>query len=119
MRNKVLFVVCCAVLAAGGMALSGCGGGGPSTGDEVEAMAKYLEDGAAKFYKNQAWCPVCGSGGLNENYYVDVNGKRIYFDEKECQQKFENNQSQLLDRFKKHIEQAKSTEGIWRPGMGE
>lgn len=118
MKRILALIVCCAVIGAGGLALVGCGGGGASTGDETEAMAKMLEDGAPNYYDNQAWCPVCGSGGLNRNYSVDVDGERIYFDKEECQKKFENNQDELLEKFDQQIEKAKSTEGIWRPGMG-
>lgn len=119
MKKAVTLVVCCTVIVAGGAALLGCGGGGATTGDEVEAMAKMLEDGAPNYYDNQAWCPVCGSGGLNRNYYVDVDGERIYFDKEECQKQFENNQDELLERFDQQVEKAKGADGMWRPGMRE
>lgn len=107
------------VLALTCLWLVGCGGGGAGGGDKVEGVAFLLEDGATKYFKHQAWCPVCNGQGLHENYYADVDNRRIYFDKEECMKKFKNNQSEYLPTFDENIEKAKAHEGRWHPGMGD
>jgi len=94
---KVGLIAVLGVLICGAL-MSGCGGDptGGRTGDQVETRARYITDGAPKYNPDQKQCPVCGAPDLHADQYVDVEGKRIYFDKKECVDEFQNNQSQYL-----------------------
>ena len=114
MTGKVAVgVVALVFLGAGFMA--GCGDGvGGRAGDKKEIRAKYIEDGAPKYFPEQRACPVCGKGPLFETHHVDVDGKRIYFDSEECVEKFKENKSQYVSKIDKRKEQAESPIG---PGI--
>jgi len=71
---------------------------GDRGGDKVETMAKYIQDGVPNYNDEQKQCPICGAPGLHADQFVDVEGKRIYFDKKECVQKFKENQSAYLSK---------------------
>ena len=86
--------------------VAGCGDGQSSRENNKQrpASAEDIDDRAPKYLENQIKCPVCEIPKLREEIYVDVDGKRIYFDKKECRKKFEENRSkylQKLDKWKK------------------
>lgn len=90
----VAMVVACACLSA-------CEPGQPSGGTDLEAsMAKYIKDGESKYYPAQGKCIVCESPRLNGKYYVEEDGKRIYFDKQACVDKFKANRSKYLQEFR-------------------
>lgn len=84
-----------------GFLMVGCGDDptGGRTGDQVETRARYIEDGATKYNPDQKQCPVCGAPDLHADQYVDVDGKRVYFDKQECREEFEQNQSKYLPKL--------------------
>ena len=120
MIRRAVFTACGVILVLSALSLAGCeDSAGGLGGDEVEPVAFLIEDGATKYYKHQAWCPVCDKRPLHQSHYVDVEGKRIYFNSEECVKEFENDQSTYLSKFKEQIETAKGSDGIWFPGMNE
>ena len=96
MRGRIALVLM--VLAAGfGMAVfAGCGGpGNEGRGDQV--FASEINDGAPKYSRSQYACPVCDGQPIKGEYYAEVDGKRIYFDQQSCVGKFEQNPNQYLE----------------------
>ncbi len=119
MKKRALLVTCGVVFALSLVFVAGCNDPAAGRGgDPKEPLANLIEDGAPKYYKHQAWCTVCNGRPLYEKHYVDVDGKRIYFDSAECAKKFKENQSKYLPTFKEQIEKARKHEGLWYPNMG-
>ena len=98
MRWKMLVVVM--VTVAGIFTLSlgspGCGAGGRASHPK---KARDIEDGSTKYFPRQFRCPVCGTAELNEEQFVDIDGKRIYFDRAECIDKFNQAPRNYLQRL--------------------
>lgn len=65
----------------------------------VEGPAARIEDGARKFDPMQTACPICGQP-IRPDYYVDLREGRIYFDQVECLQKFQQSPAAYLERYR-------------------
>ena len=96
MMRTALFLAVLAVFLGG--VIVGCGGNDytPGEGGEPVGMAGEIDDGVQNYNDNQSQCPVCGEMGLRPNFYAEVDGKRVYFDKKECMEKFKQNTSKYL-----------------------
>jgi len=100
------------VLALCVLTVAGCGQDGSSGASGKKRLRKYIaakniEDGAEKYDRVQSRCPVCDAQGVTAEHYVDVDGKRVYFDKKECKEKWEENQAKYLKKMKKRKQQGK------------
>jgi len=96
MRKVFVLSVLCAVLIM--PMLCGCGGpGNEGRGDQV--FASEIQDGAEKYDRSQYNCPVCQGQPIVADYYAEVDGKRIYFDSEECEQKFKENPEEYVEGF--------------------
>lgn len=98
-------VLACAVLGLLGAFLSGCGKE-EQTGSDRAVEAMMLHPGTPKYFEMQTTCPVCGESPISEDYYVDINGKRLYFDKAECKKEFQGNQEQYLEEYKEKANKA-------------
>ena len=94
--------------------VAGCGQDGRSSGAEkappLYLRAADIKDGAPKYFPEQGQCPVCPTSELREKIYVDVDGKRIYFDSEECRKKFKQNRSKYLQKLDKRKKEASGGE---------
>ena len=84
-----------------------------SKGDDAPPAITF-QDGAQKFFDYQYECPVDGGKPLDPDLYVDVDGKRIYFDSQECVDEFKNNQEEYVQKLEEQVE---STMGAGSPDM--
>ena len=98
--RKLMIVVTALTLV--GLVAVGCGGQeAPGPGDEGKPPIAYeFHPGVTKFSEGQTKCPVCGQTGIKEELYADADGNRIYFDKKECQEKFTGNESEYLQNLR-------------------
>jgi len=106
MKFRIAVALCLA--AACGFVFAGCGGGGAGPQDRPN-QARQIEDGADKYDPMQVSCPVCDTQSISGDYYADVDGKRIYFDKQECEDKFKENPQQYLQDFQTYKESMQKT----------
>lgn len=97
-------VIVAMILSALGVGLlAGCGKGDSSSSGapagHAYMVARLIQDGAPKYFEYQQKCPVCDEGGLLAEQYVDVDGRRIYFDMEACKKSFQENQSKFLEKL--------------------
>lgn len=85
---------------------AGCGGGGGGA-QQSPTQAREIQDGAEKYDPPQVSCPVCGSKPISGDYHAEVEGKRIYFDKKECEKKFKQNSEKYLEDYTTYEESMK------------
>ena len=64
-------------------------------------IAGAIKDGTEAYWVQQNQCPVCGGQPIKGDFHVDVSGRRVYMDKKECVQKFNSNQ----EKYKKQLQQ--------------
>lgn len=104
MKKRVGAAVMLVLIAGLGAALfSGCGGvGNEGRGEQV--FASEIEDGAEKYDRSQYNCPVCEGQPIVGDYYAEVDGKRIYFDKKECETKFKENPDRYVGDMESYRE---------------
>ena len=76
-------------------------GCGDEPGTQEVSYAGAIDDGAEKYAPSQYSCPVCGGRPIYGDYYVEVDGKRVYFDKEECAEKFDENRQKYLEELKK------------------
>jgi hypothetical protein len=98
--SKHTIVMVMAVIALACFASFGCGGGGGGT-EPTRAMD--IEDGSEKYFPRQYRCPVCGNVGLSKDQYVDIDGKRLYFDRAQCIDDFEQDRQKYLKRLQNQM----------------
>ena len=110
MKRLAAICVLSAVLCIGVM---GCGGEEASTSSDSEVSsaggppdvttARKIQDDAPKFNPMQMNCIVCGERPIKGEFHADVSAGgrsgRIYFDKKECLEKFNNNKEKYLGRL--------------------
>jgi len=102
-----LIVVAVIVLLLTGFA--GCGQDASSEEkDPVTAMS--IDDNAPNFYEDQIECPVCGGQPINAEYYVDAVRGRVYFDKKECMEKFKEDQAKYIQEWLQRIDERRMQE---------
>lgn len=98
-------ILACAVLGLLCVFLTACGKQ-EQTGSDRAVEAMMLHPGTPKYFEMQTTCPVCDGIPISEDYYVDIDGRRLYFDKAECKQKFEGNQEQYLKEYKEKANKA-------------
>lgn len=100
--RKFLVGVAVAVLLCVG--LMGCE---PESGveakQEAPPNAASFKDDQRAFYDMQMECPVCGGQPIKQEFNVDTNEGRVYFDKQECQDKFEQDQQKHMKAYKEKI----------------
>ena len=101
MKRLLLGVVFLGMLAA---VIAGCEGkpsgdkpGTPAYTAPTSAMA--IEDGAEKYFPMQMADPV-NDKNIEGKFYVDVDGKRIYFSSQESIEEFNKDQDKYLEKLK-------------------
>ena len=85
-------------------AAAGCG---DSSGTRGSRAAKTFEDGAEKYDPMQMRCPVCNGTPLKPGLHAEADGKRLYFDKKECVKKFKQNSGKYLKDYETYKERMK------------
>ena len=112
MKRCIMSLIFLLALSCVVFASSGCGKP-QSAGDQptTYGTARAIDDGAPKYFEAQMACPVCGRQGLVAEYHVDVDGKRVYFDRKECVEKFTQNQSEYVEKLDKTRQKIKQMRG--------
>lgn len=99
---KTAGVLLCAALAASFL-MVGCGGesgGGQAEGEAGVLQAAGINDGAVPFWGGQVSCPVCDNPIDAEFHTEDTKG-RIYFDSRECLDKFRSDRDRYEQKLKK------------------
>ena len=89
----------CAALGVFALLATGCSGRSADKDESTNRPAIEIQDGAQKYDSFQFNCPVCGEPGIKGEFYADVNGKRIYFDKKECAEKFKGDSEKYLKKY--------------------
>lgn len=103
--KKACLVLCLLVIGAFMVGCPGNSGGGGETGSKAVAE---MHPGEQKYDPMQYKCPVDGEKDLKEEFYAEVDNKgRIYFDSKDCMQKFKENPQQYLEDYQRVIDQMK------------
>ena len=97
-------VIALAVAALVFVALPGCGGNGSGGEEEETATAYQFHPDTPKLFLGQQKCPVCDGEPIKEEFYSDVDGQRLYFDKKECKEKFDSNQSEYMQKFQQDMQ---------------
>ena len=94
-------LLCVAVAGLLGAALVGCGSGDSGGSEEYgEKPVVEMHPDTKKYDMMQYECPVCGGKALKEEFYSDVDDQgRIYFDKKECKEKFDQNPQEYLKDY--------------------
>jgi len=106
--KRVLATLSLAVILAA--FLTACGGSG-GKGESTQLFAGKIQDGAEKYDRMQLECPVCGGRPISPDYHSDVNGKRIYFDDSDCKQEFDQNPQKYIQDYTPYAKQRqKSTQ---------
>ena len=93
--------------------VAGCGQGGSSedgNSERIYLVARNIDDGAPKYFEAQEQCPVCDANELQAQHYADVDGKRIYFHDAECEEAFKENRSRYLEKLDKRKQEASGEE---------
>jgi YHS domain-containing protein len=90
------------VLAAVLPLVSGCGQETAGQGETV--YAEEFEDGAENYLDLQQSCPVCGGNPIKQKLHAELEGKRVYFDGKECVKKFKKNPSRFKRKLDRQLE---------------
>ncbi len=105
------------VIAMVGLVASGCGGSGQGGGGEKnkpDVPARTIKDGAEKYDQFQGQCPVCRKP-IRADFHaqVEYDGKsgRIYFDKKECEEKFKKNPEKYMKNYRSPMESAGQPQG--------
>lgn len=70
---------------------------------EAPPHAGSFKDDQRPFFDMQTECPVCGGTPLEQEFHVDTNEGRVYFDKQECADKFKGNQEQYMKQFKQKV----------------
>jgi len=94
MNQRMAFVLFVLVAGVGMAVFAGCGPGNDGRGDQI--FASEIQDGAEKYDRSQYACPVCEGQPISGEYYAEVDGKRIYFDQQSCMEQFKENPDQYL-----------------------
>jgi len=91
-----------ALVGALGLMAAGCGER-PAGGRAVETFAgetvfaSSFQDGVDALYPNQFVDPVSGKQPIKQEFYVDVEGKRVYFNSAESRDLFEKDPSKYME----------------------
>jgi len=102
MRRLVLLAV---FVCALGLMAAGCGEG-PVGKKAVESsageivFASSFQDGVEPLYPNQFVDPVSGKQPIKQEFYVDVEGKRVYFNSAESRDQFQKDPSKYMDALR-------------------
>lgn len=88
--------------------VTGCGS---KSSQRDDLRANDIDDGAEKYSSMQNKCPVCGGKPISADIHSNVNGKRVYFDKKECKEKFDANSEKYLKEWVTFEEREKRQTG--------
>ena len=107
-RNTILAVL---LVGAIGIMAVGCGSGSSDddSGKGIVREAASIQDGAEKYDNMQMECPVCGGKPIEGEFYAEVDGKRIYFDNESCMTKFKEDPQKYLKDYKTYEEKMKES----------
>ena len=105
--KKILIAMMCMCLGVFFLSAVGCGQESTSTttAPDRPKMAYDFRDGAPNYYDEQKSCPVCGTESIKEDIYVDLQGKRVYFDKQECADKFEGDAQKYIQEWMNRIQE--------------
>ena len=100
MKKLLMTLVIGALLSVGFVGCGDEGGGDAQASGGKTVVARRIQDGAKKFNQFQLRCPVCKGKPIKGEFHYDLEeGRqqgRVYFDKKECVEKFKQNPSKYL-----------------------
>lgn len=97
-------IVGLAIIALSYGALVGCGGEGGKQDVQTPTTAIEIQDDHRAYYDMQEECPVCGGRPIKQEFHADTDKGRIYFDKKQCVDKFNENRDQYLKKFGQQVQ---------------
>ena len=98
------------VLVVAGIMAVGCGAGG-SEAPKTNPTALQFHPKKAKFFEGQRECPVCGQQPIKEQFHVDTDAGRVYFDKEKCVQQFTQNEEEYLQKVRQQARQQMAPSG--------
>lgn len=102
--RKILMGLVVAILLCGIM--TACGEESSVKKEAGEVLsAGQLNPDVKPYDPMQYQCPVCGETPLKAEHYVDLEKGRIYFDKKECRDKFEGSEEEYLEKHRQRMRQ--------------
>lgn len=102
--KKLLWGLAVAVLL--GAVVVGCTDSSTGEGEGAAEDPRSFHPGVKKYDNMQFECPVCESAAIKEEFYSDVDDEgRIYFDKKECKEKFDADPQKYLQDYTKVTDQ--------------
>lgn len=104
--KKLLCVAIIAMLCAGFVGCQKQGSSSSVQQSDLPAMAGNFQDDHHAYWGGQKTCPVCGQEPIKPKFHADADQGRIYFDKKECVQKFKENSEKYIKKLKDQLKKS-------------